>query len=675
MVRSSTADPLDLNDDLAEKQRRRISNQDARRQSLAVVAREITRNDSRRSSRVQGASSRRVSGRLVPVEDDFLKYLQMIRSNRLNAENSWNMPLIDYFHDMSIFKTGNHVNFQRASSTLDGCVKVFGSRVDSVISDTNKLITGLVDSRRNGADSETAEVVEDVGESPKKKNRRKQAKSNLVAPEKLEIDLEELSNTIDPLFRKMCSDFDENGSRGMILNQIVPDETGRLVFDGGSSDDTIETERVQVSADSEPVDLAAYAQFLQGDLSRLSVLPHAMSIMETNISDEHIDNLIHDVQAWSLAETPLLNSLGEAQFRTDLGPELPMNEVDNFDDYAAENDVNEEVDANGAELDHARANFDEGTHARQVLDYFDNRTTAWWGRNEHWKVRRLKQRLAEAAGGTPSDLQSTKTLRHRRPLELIDFTSPLDIEELLMPPTKKSDAIRKSMPWLDFLDSDDLLNSSTAALATALLAPDTARRASELHLLPPDMHITSKRLMRLFLRPEGGPAKAYRRAKTSHQHAITLDADHEMEAEFWNQLEPEVRTGSENLGCYDPEFYAMSSGSTATRSDTIDYARAAKKTNIRQLKLNMWKSIERQASTGRNFPDAANGDSHVNVDVELTMSQVASDTAEVYRGTARSELSTPLFLMSLLHLANEKGLELDNVAGFNDLRIVVPTRN
>jgi len=53
------------------------------------------------------------------------------------------MDLIDYFHDLSLLKEGDSINFQKASCTLDGCVQVYSSRVDSVSTETNKLLTGL----------------------------------------------------------------------------------------------------------------------------------------------------------------------------------------------------------------------------------------------------------------------------------------------------------------------------------------------------------------------------------------------------------------------------------------------------------------------------------------------------------------------------------------------------
>ena len=56
---------------------------------------------------------------------------------------------------MSLLKEGDGVNFQKASCTLDGCVKIYTSRVDSVATETGKLLSGLTENsykKRSGGD-------------------------------------------------------------------------------------------------------------------------------------------------------------------------------------------------------------------------------------------------------------------------------------------------------------------------------------------------------------------------------------------------------------------------------------------------------------------------------------------------------------------------------------------
>lgn len=54
--------------------------------------------------------------------------------------------MIDYFHELTFLRDGDSINFQRASVSLDGCVKIYTSRVDSVATETGKLLSGLADS-------------------------------------------------------------------------------------------------------------------------------------------------------------------------------------------------------------------------------------------------------------------------------------------------------------------------------------------------------------------------------------------------------------------------------------------------------------------------------------------------------------------------------------------------
>ncbi len=72
------------------------------------------------------------------------------RAQKITSTNTWNLALIDYFHDMSLLRNGedNSINFQKASCTLDGCVKIWTSRVDSVATETGKLLSGLGEDAR-----------------------------------------------------------------------------------------------------------------------------------------------------------------------------------------------------------------------------------------------------------------------------------------------------------------------------------------------------------------------------------------------------------------------------------------------------------------------------------------------------------------------------------------------
>lgn len=187
----------------------------------------------------------------VPILANFEEWMKMATDNKINAANSWNFALIDYFHDMSLLKEGDGVNFQKASCTLDGCVKIYTSRVDSVATETGRLLSGLADgatadgkkrTKGDGEEEEDDEEGEDGedgedGEGKKKKKKAARSHEATLAPgfasfqgKKLELEF-----AVDPLFKKASADFDEGGAKGLLLNHLSIDSDGRIVFD--SSDD------------------------------------------------------------------------------------------------------------------------------------------------------------------------------------------------------------------------------------------------------------------------------------------------------------------------------------------------------------------------------------------------------------------------------------------------------
>lgn len=86
---------------------------------------------------------------------------------------------------MSLLKEGDGVNFQKASCTLDGCVKIYTSRVDSVATETGKLLSGLADSGNKkqrgdteGEEGEGEDGEDEDGEDGVKKRAKKKVRQN-----------------------------------------------------------------------------------------------------------------------------------------------------------------------------------------------------------------------------------------------------------------------------------------------------------------------------------------------------------------------------------------------------------------------------------------------------------------------------------------------------------------
>ncbi|KAL2884840.1 Condensin complex subunit 2 [Ceratocystis lukuohia] len=738
----------------------------------------------------------------VPILANFEEWMKMATDNKINAANSWNFALIDYFHDMSLLKEGDGVNFQKASCTLDGCVKIYTSRIDSVATETGKLLSGLADSNnkkkdRDGeaedAESDDDEVDEDG--NVKKKTKRKARSEATLAPSFSSLQLKklELEFAVDPLFKKASADFDEGGAKGLLLNHLMIDSKGRIVFD--SSDDTddaakrsqtdasdataefdggadlsrIEEEEEREDGDSaDPedeypgadVDLASLRARFFPDLNFLDELDVCPSLKTFDLGDpsgsldipflrapedwkhegdkSSLDNnsgmMIDDDNAagfdddlglgtFDLADDVAFGEGGEAWAReAALEPQMRVfsgNLEDGGDDAQLLDDPNGDYVVT---MGHPQTN--EKMHD-DILSYFDQALQKNWTSAEHWRIRKIKD-INKPAGPT----------RQRKEKETfsINFDSPLEdaIAEVLYTP---------------------------AASNTAISLPKKDWKAKNRNLLPDDKHFSSKNLLSLFLKPR---ARMGRRRAVGFGPLLGGDgnngADNMHEADmneaFWatHKQTPPTMDGDDDAapsGDYDANFFqddmpfaggydddnddqfadardhfspsadapAMGEGGGMThmmmggdtvmntmgdfgttlvtqtrriRPEYVQYARVAKKVDVRRLKQELWNTIgfesmetdgERPVTptprpkTDENEPgspedtDEAKTPRDPSNDPTLKFTEVMNDLQTVYPKAVMDDISTSYCFICLLHLANERGLVIEKTDDLQELNI------
>jgi condensin complex subunit 2 len=166
----------------------------------------------------------------------------------------------------------NSINFQRASCTLDGCVKIWTSRVDSVGTDTGKLLSNLAS---DGRDREDGDEDGAEGEEGRKKKTHRPAATLAKDPSQLRSKKLDLEFSVDPLFRKTCADFDEGGAQGLLMNHLslgVESNGGmRVVFDASDSTGKVEEEEM-AEEPPEDVDLSFLRRKFKIDLIELPLI-------------------------------------------------------------------------------------------------------------------------------------------------------------------------------------------------------------------------------------------------------------------------------------------------------------------------------------------------------------------------------------------------------------------
>nr|XP_036580623.1 condensin complex component cnd2 [Colletotrichum truncatum]KAF6788618.1 condensin complex component cnd2 [Colletotrichum truncatum] len=727
----------------------------------------------------------------VPILANFEEWMKMATDNKINANNSWNFALIDYFHDMSLLKEGDGVNFQKASCTLDGCVKIYTSRVDSVATETGKLLSGLADSNnkkkdREGDDIEGEESEEEVDEdgNVRKKPKRKTQRSSeaTLAPSFSSLQLKkfELEFAVDPLFKKTSADFDEGGAKGLLLNHLMIDAQGRIVFD--SSDDvgdahTSKTRKkdtteddddeegtpgpsmVQEEQEPEPeeetedveIDLGALGAKFFSDLTQLDELDICPSLKTFDLGnpsgsmdipflrapeDWRGDNdkdktadLLGDnsgmfidgdnaagfddddlgLGGFDLGADVAFGEGGEAWAReAALEPQMRVYDAGLNDDGVAGGDGMEMLDQDNGDfvisMSHAQ-NADK-MH-EDILGYFDQALQKNWSSAEHWRIRKIKDVNKPAA--------PAKQRKEKEPFE-IDFAAPLDqaLADVLYTKASSNSAI--SMPKKDW-------------------------KSKSRNLLPDDKHFNSKSLLNLFLKPK---ARLSRRRVLGNKSGAFGNAGQdrdvpagEMDEAFWAQQKEPMQSIEEETalpqGDYDANFFqddalpfaggleddeddfadarehfsptaegdpgatetagmtALLGGDAATnaltgafgttlvtqtrrlRPDYVQYARVAKRVDVRRLKEEIWKGmgLETEDMDSNSSPPAVptGPPEDPSKDPTLKFTEVMNNLQTVYSRPLMEDISTSFCFISLLHLANEKGLVVEKTPDLTELMI------
>ena len=506
----------------------------------------------------------------------------------------------------------------------------------------------------------------------------------------------ELEFSVDPLFKKASADFDEGGAKGLLLNHLAIDSTGRIVFD--SSDDAgdaiaegdntkrsnareagerdadaneAKTEHSEVPMEIKPsdIDINALGVKFFSDLGTLDEQDICPSLKDFDLCNPagslDIPFLKASEDSRQERENAVAGGLGDQT-----GIFLDGDNVAGFEDddgvlggfeIGAEAGFGEggEAWAKNAAMEvqthFGDMGFDEGaigdreagegvgvgefvpdgkqyavslrqkrTEAghEDILIYFDNALRKDWAGPEHWRIRRIKD-----INKTSTPAQSKR--KEKEPFE-IDFTSPLSpaLAEMLYTPA--------------------ISNAATSL-------PKSQWKSKTRNLLPDDKHFNSRQLLRLFLKPKArmgsrryGSGCSNRTISKQEEMPVGNDVD---EA-FWARKENVVNQASPDdkapQGNYDANFFqddglgfpngpseedeefadareafspelggdagfenqgiaGASQGTEGSqegafgtqlvtqnrrsRPEYVQYARVAKKVDVRRLKEEMWRGI------------------------------------------------------------------------------------
>ncbi|KAL4933617.1 condensin subunit BRN1 [Aspergillus undulatus] len=540
----------------------------------------------------------------VPILANFEEWMKMATDNKINATNSWNFALIDYFHDMSLLKEGDSVNFQKASCTLDGCVKIYTSRVDSVATETGKLLSGLADSRDKKAreaeaEGEGAEDDEEDGEEgTSRRSRKKRAHEATLAPSFASLQLKkfELEFSVDPLFKKASADFDEGGAKGLLLNHLSIDGHGRIVFD--SSDDAVETskETDDTRAESEaPEESEATPQPPAAEQSRDDSFDADVEIDIAPLASKFFPDL-ERLEAQDICPSLKNFDLGDPSGSLDI-PLLKAPEEWRHDKNEDGHPSNE---ASGIMLDDDNAvGFDDDDGSLAGFDLSDD--AGFGGGGEAWareaalepmlKVHRVDLEGEEIRDGEDFDNDDAYAISlnhqpgsrdHENILSYFDnalqknWAGPEHWKIRRIKENAATNAAsaapkprKEKEPFeIDFsapLDPAvaELIYTPASSNSTISL-PKTQWKTKGRNLLPDDKHFNSRQLLRLFLKPKArmGSRKLTGPRSFNQRRQEQTSGNGEMDEQFWAKHKTEDADGDDEAapGAYDANFFADDDG-------------------------------------------------------------------------------------------------------------------
>ncbi|KAJ3232468.1 hypothetical protein HDU78_007022 [Chytriomyces hyalinus] len=636
----------------------------------------------------------------------FDEWMKIAADNKITAVNTWNLGLINIFHDLTLLREGDSINFQKASCTLDGCVKIYTSRVDSVDADTRVLLNGLVDGRGGGGNDEDGAGGEDTKRSRRAKGNT--LEKDISALNVKKIDAEFL---IDPLFKKTSADFDEGTASGLLLSHLNMTNEGMIIFD--ASDDVTVSKQMadiaEISCESKQqlVDISKLKEKFMYDMSGIRSLDICPSLKSFDFSSGNNEMPKFDFDDLMNSQVPLDAPIHEADYEiheNDListGGTGRTDFVDGFDDDQFQDDD----DGDNGSIHHDDDHYGEsgqfqardghgglvgatgkstlgfgmdtmdGDNAENPFSYFDSRMVRRWAGPEHWKPKPI--------------------------IKAKDSTAA---------PRKKREPMK-----IDFFNVSEKQIFAASTVSTVL--PKYNDKSKLKNILPNDEHFSATDFLKLFLKPS--TKIVFRKKNGGGSDGASQLQENPVDPAFWSQHQNDdvsfsqeptgenLHDGNNNYDENDfgnihdmddddgddfptqPELDADANGPHGSnaldgasleygdllvaapkkiKANFIHFAKTQKKVDIKRLKENLWSNLI--DLTGDDDEDAP---ASTPPKTETNFKEVMHGLSNRYSGDKMRDISVAFCFICLLHLANEKNLAVVSDMDQNNLKIKVQT--
>lgn len=663
-VQSTRVATLPVNDDVAEKKRRRL--EAAASVASPTIGTPVKRKDTDSGNQWTNAQ----------IAEHYSQCIKLSSENKINAKNAFGLHLIDHMAQMLRSK-GNMTNFQVAGCTLDAGAKIYAGRVDAIYNDVFKMLGGFgrANKPEKGKESDDDEQPEGEPKRVRGKKHHTNGFSSQIVKDVTTINTNnyDLEFEVDPLFKKMSAAFDEGGAAGLLINQLRLDSDHcQLMMDASSKiiDDVAPIPSI-------PINVSSLKKYIV-DMATAKICPTLAGF-----------SLSSDGQQDEWNTSALLSSTKKpptsTHFTADGEPlQLNYSSDDGDDGFAnigsAPEHFNDEFPVMNDHTDVFSDNFTAtNTQSHQPLateqqpatrpellewseySYFSQAAVEAWAGPQHWKLR---SRLKPQDSNEENIAEKPTTKRQPRKAFSIDFSVPLLADVFVQVKITSRKLSKVQIKKTKVTDTT----------------------------LPHNECIFEKRFLQPFTRPECIVKRRERRnnvedevdAEPLYNYDNVVDQENYCPmitetGEGGNSDDDDDRNTVENYSGNDTALMPFVNNTQQIMlNDTCDvstrmlnlvaapnkieqikvnFARQAKRINMQKLKSSMWNIItEKQPS--RTSEDQEN--TYAVKQTEVLFSQLYVKLPSLLSQAMAKEVSIPIAFVSLLHLANEKNLSIIN---------------
>ncbi|NXG55452.1 CND2 protein, partial [Hemiprocne comata] len=619
------------------------------------------------------------------ISDHYSTCIKLSSENKITTKNAFGLHLIDYMAEILKQKDSELTNFKVAAGTLDASAKIYAVRVDAVHADAYKVLGGLgkdsaptknVDSP-GGEDSPAPEAAKRV--QTKKKHSFKTIEQNLN-----NINASEANRRceVDPMFQRTAASFDECSTVGVFLTGLRTQGChSQLLFD--SKVVPLPSAETLVLPNSDPVKVTDLKSLLVQCTESRPICSSLAGFQFTKWDAESHDESV----------SALLDKFKKSDQVFDINRQIDSEEEDCApalpdDDFRSDSPRNAVADKIGEFTENPNSfgtvnqskrtdvvPFGEGDIGSMCLhlsmkpgeySYFSPRTLSMWAGPEHWRFKPRHK----------SDTNSEKETKKRSAKKVFEINFDEEINF-------KTYFCKTKAP---------------VTLAKSILENQNAKSTT----LPTDFNYEPGNILQLFLKPAIKLCRVAELGNSLHPEEEEIDeydynnpndtsnfcpalqaADSDDDNEpvqfmsrtgvFNLTAHPEAQELNRLAGNADITTYGemkLIAEPQKVNKIAIQYAKTAKKMDMKRLKKNMWELLtegqKKQMVAEVNAEEKE--DTSVVAD-EKVFSNITNQLLHRLPSVMANNLSVPLAFACLLHLANERNLKLESTEDLSDVLV------